>query len=59
MTTTTKPKGRKSVNWAPYVLILPSFVYLALFFAWPMVQGLILAVREERALNAARRRRTQ
>jgi len=54
MTTTTKPKGRKSVNWAPYVLILPSFVYLALFFAWPMVQGLILAVREERALLTLR-----
>jgi multiple sugar transport system permease protein len=31
-------------------LILPSLIYLALFFAWPMVQGLILAVREEGAL---------
>jgi multiple sugar transport system permease protein len=50
MTTATKPKGRKNINWAPYLLILPSFVYLVLFFGWPMVQGLILAVREEGAL---------
>ena len=49
MTTATKPKGRKNINWAPYLLILPSFIYLILFFGWPMVQGLILAVREEGA----------
>jgi multiple sugar transport system permease protein len=54
MTTTSKPKGRKNINWAPYLLILPSFVYLILFFGWPMVQGLILAVREERALLTLR-----
>src|SRR5687768_11381638 len=50
MTTATKPKGRKNINWAPYLLILPSFVYLVLFFGWPMVQGLILAVWEEGAI---------
>jgi len=50
MTTASAPKGRKKINWAPYLLILPSLVYLALFFAWPMVQGLILAIREEGAL---------
>ena len=36
-------------NWTPYLLILPSLVYLALFFAWPMVRGLNMAVRDEGA----------
>jgi multiple sugar transport system permease protein len=54
MTTASKPKGRKNINWAPYILILPSFIYLLLFFGWPMLQGLILAVREERALMTLR-----
>lgn len=43
----TGSEGRKKFNWAPYLLILPTLIYLALFFAWPMVQGLILAIREE------------
>jgi multiple sugar transport system permease protein len=54
MATSPTPKARKRTNWAPYLLILPSLFYLALFFAWPMVQGLILAVREERALLTLR-----
>jgi multiple sugar transport system permease protein len=54
MITAPAPKSRKRINWAPYLLILPSLVYLALFFAWPMVQGLILAVREEGALLTLR-----
>lgn len=54
MTTATKAKGRKKMNWAPYVLVLPSFLYLILFFGWPMIQGLILAVREGRALLTLR-----
>ena len=54
MTTDSAPKARRRINWAPYLLILPSLLYLALFFAWPMVQGLILAVREERALLTLR-----
>jgi len=54
MTTAPAPKARKRINWAPYLLILPSLLYLALFFAWPMVQGLILAVREEGALLSLR-----
>jgi multiple sugar transport system permease protein len=45
-------KSRKRRNWAPYWLILPSLIYLALFFAWPMVRGLTLAVREEGAVLA-------
>jgi len=39
----------KKRNWAPYLLILPSLVYLTLFFAWPMVRGLTLAVWDEDA----------
>jgi multiple sugar transport system permease protein len=54
MTTAPILKTRKRINWAPYLLILPSFLYLALFFAWPMVQGLVLAVREEGALLTLR-----
>jgi multiple sugar transport system permease protein len=41
-----RPKKR---NWAPFVLILPSLIYLALFFAWPMVRGLRLAVWNDEA----------
>ena len=37
----TRPKKR---NWAPYLLILPTVIYLAVFFAWPMVRGLSMAV---------------
>ena len=33
--------------WAPYLLILPTFIYLAVFFAWPMVQALSLAVWDD------------
>ncbi len=43
-------KKRKKRNWAPYLLILPSLVYLALFFAWPMASGLALAVWDDEAL---------
>ena len=54
MTTSSALKRRRKINWAPYLLILPSLIYLSLFFAWPMVQGLILAVREEGALLTVR-----
>jgi multiple sugar transport system permease protein len=47
-------KRRKSINWAPYILIFPSLVYLLLFFAWPMVQALVLAVREDDVLLGLR-----
>jgi multiple sugar transport system permease protein len=50
MATASGTLRRKRINWAPYLLILPSLLYLALFFGWPMIQGLILAVREEGAL---------
>lgn len=53
-TATPRARKRKRLNWTPYLLILPSLIYLALFFAWPMVQGLILAVREDGALLTVR-----
>lgn len=38
-------------NLAPYLLILPSFIYLAIFFAWPMGRSLQLAfVRDSQIL---------
>ena len=50
MSTMQQTKKRKKINWAPYLLILPSLIYLALFFAWPMVRGLALAVWDDEAL---------
>ncbi len=37
----------KKRQWAPYLLILPTVIYLAVFFAWPMVQALGLAVWDD------------
>ncbi len=42
---------RLRLGLAPYLLILPSFIYLAVFFAWPMVRSLQLAfVRDSQIL---------
>ncbi len=42
---------KKRRNLAPYLLILPSFLYLAVFFAWPMLRSLQLAFqRDEKIL---------
>ncbi len=40
--------GRRMRRWEvlPYGLILPTVAYLALFFAWPMVQAFKLAFRD-------------
>jgi multiple sugar transport system permease protein len=43
---------RKKIQWAPYILILPTVIYLAVFFAWPMVRAIRLAVWDEHALLA-------
>lgn len=40
---------RKQINWTPYLLILPTVAFLALFFAYPMVRGLTLAVWDDEA----------
>ena len=37
----------KKRQWTPYLLILPTVIYLAVFFAWPMVQALGLAVFDD------------
>ena len=59
MSTNTKAKGKKKYNWAPYLLILPSLIYLAVFFAWPMVRGLTLAVWTDEALLTLQEEATQ
>jgi multiple sugar transport system permease protein len=41
---------KQKLNWAPFLLILPSIVYLALFFAWPMFRALTLSVWDETAV---------
>lgn len=49
----------KKRQWAPYLLLLPAVIYLALFFAWPMVQALGLAIWDDDGLLALREEATQ
>ncbi|MBW7884543.1 MAG: SH3 domain-containing protein [Caldilineaceae bacterium] len=42
--------NKKRRNWAPYLLILPSVIYLALFFAWPMFRALTLSIWDSDAI---------
>jgi multiple sugar transport system permease protein len=37
-------------TWTPYLLIAPTLIYLAFFFAWPMFQALKLAVWDDTSL---------
>lgn len=37
----------KSQKWLPYLLVLPTMLYLVAFFAYPMISALQLAVRGE------------
>jgi len=37
----------KRFNWEPYLLLLPSTLYLILFFAWPMFQAFKLAFQTD------------
>jgi multiple sugar transport system permease protein len=41
----TTPRGRHR-QIAPYVLLAPAVLFLAVFFAWPMVQALVLAFQD-------------
>jgi len=45
----TAPLKRRKRRWEglPYWLILPTVVYLGVFFVWPMIQGFGLALRDE------------
>jgi multiple sugar transport system permease protein len=36
----------KGLGWAPYVLLLPSLIYMAVFFAVPMLQSFALALQD-------------
>jgi multiple sugar transport system permease protein len=40
-------RARRWEGLLPYWLILPTIVYLSLFFVWPMIQGFGLALRDE------------
>ena len=37
------PRRKRRRNLAPYLLLLPSVIFLLAFFLWPMVQALIMA----------------
>jgi multiple sugar transport system permease protein len=37
------------VNWTPYLLVLPTLVFLGVFFVYPMVQAIWLAVTDPQA----------
>jgi multiple sugar transport system permease protein len=42
-TTAKAATGRRHLGWAPYALLAPSLIYLAVFFALPMVNAFGLA----------------
>ena len=39
-------RARRRRNLAPYALLAPAGIFLAIFFAWPMVQALLMAFRD-------------
>jgi multiple sugar transport system permease protein len=41
------PRSATAAQATPYLLIAPAVAFLAVFFAWPMVQALGIAVRDE------------
>lgn len=41
------PPRRRRRSYAPYLLLAPTAIFLVIFFAWPMVQALLLAFRDE------------
>jgi multiple sugar transport system permease protein len=49
----------KKRQWAPYLLILPSVIFLAVFFAWPMFRALALTVWDEDGRLTLRREANQ
>lgn len=40
-------KSTKKLWWVPYMLLAPSLIFMAIFFAWPMVQSITLALRTD------------
>ena len=41
------PRRRRRPQITPYLLVAPTLVFLAIFFAWPMVQSLLLAFQDD------------
>lgn len=41
----TPEPSRPRIDWLPYALLLPTLLFLAVFFVYPMVQALLLSVR--------------
>lgn len=39
------PVRRQAVDWLPYVLLLPTVVFLVIFFVYPMLQAFVLSFR--------------
>jgi multiple sugar transport system permease protein len=39
---------RRRTSYLPYLLLAPSILFLLVFFAWPMVQALVLAFQDAR-----------
>lgn len=39
--------GQRRVEWTPYLLVLPTLVYLAVFFVYPMIQALWLTATDQ------------
>jgi multiple sugar transport system permease protein len=40
------PQARPRVDWLPYALLLPTVLFLTVFFIYPMVQAVVLSVRD-------------
>lgn len=40
------PAARARVDWLPYALLAPTLVFLAVFFVYPMIQAVVLSVRD-------------
>jgi multiple sugar transport system permease protein len=44
------PRRKHRANMSPYLLLLPSVIFLVVFFMWPMVESLILAFQTNRGV---------
>jgi multiple sugar transport system permease protein len=53
MTTTTASTRVRTRRWSPWLLVLPSIVFMALLFGWPLVQGVLTAFRDDGGFTLA------
>lgn len=42
-----RPRRWQRVNWLPYLLLLPSVLFLLVFFAWPMFRAVVLGFQTD------------